>query len=206
MVFQIKNAIAQCNILMLHCFYEVVLIWIPSHSGIAGNEKVDEIAKEAVVCGDKYCFKNYCHDLLSLPKTYLRKTWNSRWQSSSKTKGYKFAIIQPDIPRKTWFSKIGLSKMATSSIIRMRLGHCSSPVHLAKLRIRDSSICECGLEEGDLNHIFLSCPLYNHSHLYRGLISRKNPLPTQMSTLLSSLDAAVYRFLAIFLIVNKIKI
>ncbi|GBP50519.1 hypothetical protein EVAR_25216_1 [Eumeta japonica] len=48
---------------------------------------------------------------------------------------------------------------------RMRLGHCSPLMHLAKLRIRDSSVCECGLDDEDLNHIFLSCALYDHHHL-----------------------------------------
>ncbi|GBP49843.1 hypothetical protein EVAR_83792_1 [Eumeta japonica] len=47
----------------------------------------------------------------------------------------------------------------------MRRGHCSTPIRLAKLCIRDSSVYECALDDGDLNHIFLSCPLYDCHHL-----------------------------------------
>lgn len=200
LVFMIKDKINQCNLRG----YEIVLAWIPSHSGIPGNEVADRIAKEAVSCGDKSPFKNCCYDLLSLPIKYLSKSWNSRWRVSSRSKGSKFAAIQPDVGQKVWFSKIFLSKKATSSIIRMRLGHCHSLVHLARLRIRDSSLCECGLDEGSLNHLFLSCPLLNHVNLYSGLIFQKVPFPTHMPSLLVP-NPAIFRLLANFLSINKMK-
>ncbi|GBP58717.1 hypothetical protein EVAR_35496_1 [Eumeta japonica] len=48
--------------------------------------------------------------------------------------------------------------LETNTWTWMRIDHCSTPMHLAKLRIRDSSVCEDGLEDGDLNHIFLPFP------------------------------------------------
>lgn len=202
LVFMIKNKINDCYLRG----YEIILAWIPSHSGIPGNEAADRLAKEAVRSGDKVpFFKNCCFDLLSLPKNYLFKCWNTRWHISSRNKGAKLAALQPDVGRKVWFSKIVLSKKATSSIIRMRLGHCHSPVHLARLRIRDSSLCECGLDEGSLNHLFLSCPLLNHTNLYAGLIFQKVPFPTHMPSLLDP-NPAIFRLLSNFLSINKLKL
>lgn len=201
LILKIKEVISQC-------YYggsEVVLAWIPSHSGIAGNEKADCIAKQAVSCGDKVPFRICCHDLLSLPQILLRKKWNSRWRSSSKRTGSTYAKVQPDLPLKVWFSKILLNKLATSVIIRMRLGHCCTHVHLRWLRIRDSSLCECGLDEGSLNHLILSCPRLVRSNLYAGLIFQKIPLPTHVPSLLFP-NPAVFRLISNFLSLNKFKL
>ncbi|XP_061717906.1 uncharacterized protein LOC133525605 [Cydia pomonella] len=184
---------------------EIVLAWIPSHSGIPGNEIADHTAKQAVACGDKIPFKNCAFDLLSLPKKYLYNSWNARWHVSSRTKAKNYGLLQPDIGQKPWFYKLFLSKRATSTIIRMRLNHCLSLVHLSKMHYRDTSLCECGLNVVTLNHIFLNCPRLNHSHLYSGLIFQKIPLPTHMPSLLTP-NPSVFRILSNFIKINNLKL
>lgn len=199
-IFQIKQKIIECDAKG----FEVVLAWIPGHSGIAGNEKADQVAKDAVICGDKVPFKNYCHDLLSLPKSRLTQTWSSYWRDSSKVKGTFYAKIQPEIPCKPWFSKRKIRKRLTSMLIRMRMNHCCIPVHLHKIHIKDSSLCECGIDEGDLNHIFFACPLLNHSRLFESLISQKMPLPTHIQELLSSKNPNIHKSLTQFINSNNL--
>ncbi|XP_059061881.1 uncharacterized protein LOC131854757 [Achroia grisella] len=126
--------------------YVVSFFWIPGHSGIQGNVTADRLASEAIGCGDVFPYKNYSHDLAALPVSYLRDAWNETWPISCQTKARHYFNIQPKIPVKPWFYCVKLSKRATTSLIRMRLGHMSSPSHLAKLKIVDTNVCDCGID------------------------------------------------------------
>ncbi|XP_063365361.1 uncharacterized protein LOC134653585 [Cydia amplana] len=145
LTLKIKDKLRECHDANL----QVVLAWIPSHSGITGNEVVDQCAKAAIhqsFASDQKCFTR---DIRSSIRCLLFEKWNKLWQLSRRAKGQHYGNLQPNIPPKPWFFKHkGYSNVVTSNIIRLRLGHICSPVRLAKSRIRDSSICECGLDEG----------------------------------------------------------
>lgn len=181
--------------------YSVSLAWIPGHSGILGNERADRAAKEAIICGDLDSFMVCPQDLLLLPKFTMMQAWQSSWVSQSVNDKDNYSnFIQNLIPSKPWFFKFKFDKTSTSVLCRMRLGFCCSPAFLAKIRIKDSSLCECGLEEGNLNHIFLVCPLYDHSFIYDSLHS----FPVNMNSLLSA--PSNYSILVSFINNNKIKL
>lgn len=201
-IFQIKHYINQCSLKG----YETVLAWIPGHVGIFGNERVDRVAKDAVACGDKVPFLNYPHDLGNLPKVFFKKSWDNVWSSQCKHRSTGYAKIQPNILCKPWFARWNFSKRHVSSLIRMRLGHCCVPTHLKRIHIMDSSICECGLDEGDLNHLFFSCPLLDHSSFYSSLISLKTIFPTSISVLLSSPHFDIYKTIINFICDNNINV
>lgn len=185
----------------------VVLTWIPSHTGIIGNELVDAMAKDAILSGDRKNFNIQPYDLLEITKTRLTNSWNSQWNRSSRTKGAYFSAIQPCIPSKPWFFKVKtLSKKTTSIICRLRIGHNCLPVHLAKLRIKDSSLCECGLEDGDIEHTFFACPNYCKNPIYSSLIKINIPLPVNMKYLLSFPHPKIISILSEFVKINDINL
>lgn len=201
--------IVTCREMLLKCVNKglsVSFAWIPSHSGIIGNEKADELANSAVQCGDLYPYKNYSEDIAALSKLYLQKSWSEVWKNGARLKGKYYYCIQPNIPVKPWFYIAKLNKRATSVLIRMRLGHMCSPAHLARIRVKDSNICECGQDVGDANHIFLNCPRYDYSLLYQSLIEFNIPLPTNILCLLSSNSISIYKVIASFIEVNDIKL
>ncbi|XP_045488489.1 uncharacterized protein LOC123690043 [Pieris rapae] len=141
-IFECRRKLLQCQ---LHK-YLVSFCWIPSHCGISGNVKADSLANSATVTGDVYPYKNFGHDLAALPGIYLHKSWRYMplymcWEKNGRIKGRFLYAIQSSVPRKPWFSKLSLGKTATSTIIRMRLGHNSLPVHLHKLGIVTSTAC-----------------------------------------------------------------
>lgn len=199
---EIKHLIKMCQ----EDDLKIAIIWIPSHTGISGNEKADELAKQAVVHGNTENFILYSYDLVALAKRDLEKSWNAFWKGSSRLKGTHLYNIQPDITFKPWFSKTRTPKQVTSTISRMRIGHCSSPVHLRKLRIRDSSICECGLEEGTLSHLMFSCPRYFSPSLYELLSKYKAPLPANLFSILSLKNKKSTSALTNFLTTHDIKL
>ncbi|CAH0397291.1 unnamed protein product [Chilo suppressalis] len=151
---QTKDALARCA----SAGIELILAWIPGHRGIIGNETADLFAKEATQNGSLSYYRCYPRDLRTLARPQIYKSWDFLWQQSRTVKGIYYGNLQPDIPRKPWFFRQrNMNKFITSIIIRLRLGHVNTPVFLAKLRIRDNSLCECGLEDGTVEHIFFRC-------------------------------------------------
>jgi ribonuclease HI len=203
------TVILECRELLLKCLsigLKVSFAWLPSHHNISGNDRADILAKDAIVCGDIFPYKNYCADLIAMSKADLRKSWEASWYDSSRFKGRSYAAIQPHIPIKPWFSVMRLGKMATSSIIRMRLGHTCTPAHLARFNIINDQCCDCGDECGDLNHLFFSCPLYDRSSFISSLISLRVPFPSSINVLLSLSNIDIYKVISVYLSQNNIKI
>lgn len=186
----------------------ITLVWIPGHSGIRGNEVVDSLAKQATsqqVDNKHYRYQTY--DILNLPQRQAHQSWQEDWDKTSKIKGRSYASIQALVPRKPWFSKYKkLNKKSVSILSRIRLGHCCTPVFLNKIRIRDSSLCECGFEEGSLDHIFFACP--NNTFCIYNLLPKLNiPLPTNVSSLLNFYNNPELTFLlSKFININNIKL
>ena len=185
--------------------YSVIFAWLPGHRGILGNERADRLARDAIECGDKAYYKIYAHDLATLPKMYLRSSWNKLWSAPSNNKGAFYRSVQSEIPLKPWFSKLTLGKRVSCILTRMRIGHVCTSAHLSKFGIVNSDLCECG-EVEDVNHIFLNCTKYDHSQLFEGLIQLLIPLPTSIQILLSSNNHIVYRLLAMFIVNNDVRI
>lgn len=201
-ILKIKLTLFECHKLGIN----VILAWIPGHSGIPGNETADACAKSALQIGSLEHYQTYCHDLCLSPKHLLHKSWSETWNSSKLFKGKHFADIQPEIPASPWFTKFrNFNKPVTSTLCRLRLGHACTPVFLAKLRIKDHSLCECGLEEGDVNHIFFNCPKLTVS-LY-DVLPIEVPRPISFKSLLSlTFNPTINFTLCKFVHINNIRL
>ncbi|XP_045783719.1 uncharacterized protein LOC123879877 [Maniola jurtina] len=200
-IFKIKETLYSCHQKGL----SVTLAWIPSHSGIKGNESADSYAKLATESGSLTYFKNHSQDLCALAKTDLINSWNTLWIESKSVKGKYYASLQSEIPRRPWFFfHQNMVRWVASTITRLRIGHSCTPVHLAKLRIRDHSLCECGLDEGSPSHILFSCPRLVYK-LY-DVLPPKIPRPLSVECLLMFVFSPYVKFLCKYIKSNKIKL
>lgn len=185
---------------LLICFnrnLKVSLAWIPGHSGIQGNETADRLAKLAAAQGNSNNNSIFVQDLATSSRSSLRNSWNELWANPDKGKFFK--TLQPTIPPKPWFSKILINKSLTSTICRLRFGHCCCPSHLVKLQILNTSDCDCGSGIGDVDHILFICTKYESYPLYNILISYKAPLPVNASCILSLSNVLYVKCLCIYL-------
>ncbi|KAL0832986.1 hypothetical protein ABMA28_011678 [Loxostege sticticalis] len=200
-ILKIRETLLKCKTKGL----DVTLAWIPSHNGIPGNETADSCAKNAISLGSQDHYKLYSHDLPCLARSHLLRSWSSDWQITRRKAGKFYFDVQGSIETSPWFFKHKrLSKRVISVISRLRLGHTSSPVHLAKIRVKDNSICECGIDEGSADHILFNCPNVGGS-LYDHLpdnISR----PCNVKCLLSLINTPFLETLSKFIEIYKIKL
>ena len=148
---------------------------------------------------------NLAQDLLSLARTHLDKSWLNYWESLKSFKGKHYASIQLEIPRRPWFYRLKhADRWVISTICRLRLGHTCSPVHLRKIKVRDHSLCECGLDEGSIPHILFSCP--NLLYPIYDVLPHKVPRPINVNYLLMSVFSPLCKFICKYVKNNKIKL
>lgn len=203
LVLNIREALLECHTRNL----ETSLAWIPSHSGIQGNEIADAHAKEAVEIGTLVHPHCYFYDLFSTAKSDLASNWRLLYERSLLIKGRHYGDIQPSIPLKPWFFRFRhANKQTTSVICRLRLGHTCTPSRLYRWGIAESPLCTCGLEEGTAEHILLNCPKRTSS-LYN-ILPPCIPKPTNLKTLLlhASSNKKIFNLLIKYVSKEKIKL
>uniref|UniRef100_A0A6P7GJN0 Uncharacterized protein LOC114337672 n=1 Tax=Diabrotica virgifera virgifera TaxID=50390 RepID=A0A6P7GJN0_DIAVI len=145
-----------CNIKNNLSKVEVVFIWAKGHAGILGNEKVDELAKDAIKNGE-ILTQILSTDAINDVKDRINKIWKKQWKNiSSISKNLYFSLHQELPPPLEYIFKYNLLKQDISTIVRLK----KYEAHLHKLGIVNSSVCFC--DNGsirDLNHIFFECKI-----------------------------------------------
>ena len=128
---------------------KVVLAWVPSHVGIKGNEKADELAKQAL---------NFNVLDLKVPYTDLRVNVNSvfkqKWQAQWNECPDKLFQINPTVG--DFYVWTGLSRREEIVITRARIGHTYF-THSYLLKGEDMPWCiPCHCPD-TVKHILLDC-------------------------------------------------
>ncbi|GFS17392.1 RNA-directed DNA polymerase from transposon X-element [Elysia marginata] len=98
---------------------KVVLVWIPSHVGIPGNEKVDELAKLALnkeVHDDKPVI--WC-DLKLKANTHLEQLWQTDRDTEVDNKLHE---IRPNLKERLYYDE-RLNRKQETVVSRLRIGH-----------------------------------------------------------------------------------
>jgi ribonuclease HI len=151
--------------------------WISSHSKVRGNEKVDELAKDAAD-GRSSARLNLPHLLRSpIPTSAsatkqayhrtLKAKWEVIWEKSDRSR--RFAVFDEDFPFTSFRKRTyHLSRSQASLMIQIRSGHIPLNVYLFKINKSDTEFCQA-CEEGDANlqcretvkHFLFECPSFS---------------------------------------------
>ena len=118
------------------------LQWIPSHCGITGNDKADELSKTGSKMFQENNTINYQES-----KTIIKSTMKEKWKK------------QNNIEREDSIDQ--LSRHDQVLIFRLRTGHCRLLSHLCRLKISHTDECPCNTGTQTPEHVLQFCPNYN---------------------------------------------
>ena len=150
---------------------DVVLQWIPSHSGIFGNELADSLAKNACNYSVITDLSLELDEYLSLVRKTLRDFSLANWYRLKD--GTHFSSIIPDLTRWTWLSSG--NRHCDVIMAKLRSGVANLNHFLFRLNSINSPNCiYCINEVETVKHYLLDCP--RHILARNKFISKLNNL------------------------------
>lgn len=152
------------------------LQWIPGHTGTAGNEIADQLAKSALeqdlICNNKVFSHDTKNYFLHLGDTNAQQ-WYLEYAAVD-GKGRKFFQFQNTIPTKPWYTEVQLTNSETRTLNRLLTGHDYSAYWLCKMHIQSNCICDNCDEVENAEHILFSCAKFAQTRRKYELDNFKN--------------------------------
>ena len=175
----------------------VTICWIPSHTGIQGNEMADEAAKEAIGSANAIS-KLPIEDWLVSIKDKIRKNWENEWRNMPMTN----KLRQIKEITKPWDSSSQRTRKNEVVLTRLRIGHTNlTHRHLMNSANRTPPVCDSCQVQVTIKHIFEDCRKYSQ---YRNSIFKNLKITDILAEgkYFSSND--VFRYLRYCKLFNKI--
>lgn len=155
--------------------------WVPGHSKVTRNEKVDEAAKKAaagIQTHDTYLPNNQVFTDMPISAASLRCTHRQtlrNWARNHIAKSPRFQkmhAIDPSVPSPHFMKATeGLTRPQRAAIMQLRTGHSPLNEHLSRIGKTASSGCQaCGAPKETTRHFLVTCPAYEQ---YRKQLRRK---------------------------------
>ena len=117
---------------------EVILIWVPAHVGIPGNEQADALAKAATTKNATECWiLATIKDVKRIIDQNVLQQWQTRWEDKEE-KQYK--LVENRVWVKSKFQCV--SRRKESLISKLRLGKYALNRHLFKMRRHADGKCQ----------------------------------------------------------------
>lgn len=143
--------------------YTISLVWVPSHTGIAGNEVADSIAKAAFTAL-QISTTNSCYIRRTLQEQLIER-WQENWTNC--IKGRRCFQLFPTVSQSPWI------KADTSQINRQRYritnriftGHTRTNEHLFRIGVSESDLCGCRTAIQTVDHLIRDCPELDHKEI-----------------------------------------
>ncbi|CAK9798609.1 Retrovirus-related Pol polyprotein from type-1 retrotransposable element R1 (Fragment) [Anthophora plagiata] len=187
---------------------KIWICWIPSHTGIPGNEIADQIAKKATKIEPDQRWKIPHEDFYSTLKDKMWRETEEEWKQQATTKGKKYFDYYYRAERKSWFHGKRLPREITSWVGRYRCDHYNIEASLARIGLLDNNTCSCSEEPQDLNHVLWTCPLYTQPRIrmLHKLKEKGFDNVTRIEPFLQKIHTPIIRIVNEFLKAAKLKI
>lgn len=133
-----------------------ILVWIPSHMGIDGNETADKLCRQVTrnPCVDLEISLEY-RDMQERYRAHCISEWQKLWETS--LTGTQYRKIEPTVGRRCKYTDHHRRKEVCIS--RLRFGRCRLNVFLNQIGCHDDGKCaNCDLPE-TVEHYLLNCPV-----------------------------------------------
>src|SRR2546426_11564442 len=158
----------------------LTLFWIPSHVGIVGNDKADDLAKIGTTRQQVEVMSSWeLSEELAYIDTYVQQIWQASY--SSESAGSFYREIEPIVSTRIKYQSQSRSKERLMT--RLRLGKCKLHSYLHAVGCHADGLCsDCHMPE-TIQHVLLEC---RHSDIPTKLIdvcARLNIQPTIVNVL-----------------------
>lgn len=137
----------------------IEFIWIPSHSGIFGNEEADRQAKAAIWKEETISVRKTHREQLYMLEEWSRKKWQEIWENPKTISG-KFHFSHTPLAQ-TEKVKFAESRNIHKLMARMRTDRLNLNWRKFKEGNHPTGHCEdCSVKE-NVKHILVDCPKYS---------------------------------------------
>jgi ribonuclease HI/exonuclease III len=152
-------------------FLEINIRWTPGHVGIEGNERADELAKEAATGDTTHAYRLPTE--LQRPTPYskaailrsyagkIKKRTIRAWEASPRAAHLK--TIDPTFVARKYMQMIEtLPKKHSAILMQLRTGHVGLNAHLYRIKRANSPLCPCCRRYKEtVAHFLLHCPAHH---------------------------------------------
>jgi hypothetical protein len=151
----------------------VLLVWIPSHVDITGNETADSLAKSAL--GHQTVdreVKFEASELNELTNKYINIKWQEMWNNSKTGKFNK--VLNEVVKRNIKYENRSRGKEVT--ITRLRLGKCRLNKYLKDIGVHTTGLCDmCAVPETS-EHYLMDCHNSPTKEIIKAICIKENIL------------------------------
>ena len=128
--------------------------WVPSHCGIDGNERVDQLAKETPDQDIDPLASVHYTDMKPLVNSYIQKLVQTKWDVP--VHGKDFYLVKPTLGPPNKFQH--LTRAEEVVITRLRIGHTKATKSHILSRVPPTGCHHCG-QTLTIDHMLLECAL-----------------------------------------------
>lgn len=166
------------------------IVWISSHSGIIGNERVDSFAKQAATLKPNPSTRTPYSDFREQFSRNAQIITKKDTEAQGLPKGNFFFQFYRTDKQKPWFHKINQDRKFITTFNRCRADHYNLAASLGRIGIIHNIRCDCGAPLQDLNHTIWQCPFFDQERiiLYENLISLRKYPPYNICNFLATAD------------------
>ena len=180
--------------------YTINFQWVPSHSGISGNEAADKGAKAASKLTN---INNYLKPSLNDHNALLKKHFNIYLKDKWKDEGRERFLGKHKTEWEHWPWSENNNRKVEVAMARLRLGHSRLRAHLHRINMVDSPDCLHCMVPETIEHVLLQCHRhYSKRCILRQQLIRMGIINIDIITLLGggNLDNRIKEKIANFLI------
>ena len=172
----------------------IKFLWIPGHCGISGNERVDNLAKQALALNDITSIPTDLTTIKSQIRMLTRRCWQEEWNQNNTFT--QLREIKPKIL--PWLSATRKDRLEEKTLARLRIGHTwltHSYLFLSQAR----PTCQRCNQIESVKHILLHCVQYQDERRFLQSYCQHSNLDLTLKTLLGDDHPDLINYLFRFL-------